>query len=299
MSNERKNPATFLKEQLFEGERALFGSKDLGLERCVFANGESPLKESRNIALDGCHFEWKYPLWYCENVTAKDCLWLEMARSGVWYSNKVRIAQSLIQAPKNFRRCNDVKLRDVTFSNAAETLWMCSGVTLNNVQATGDYFAMNSTDIDVDRLSLTGNYCFDGTSNVTVRNSKLLSKDAFWNTRNVTVYDSVIVGEYLGWNSQNLTFVNCTIESLQGLCYIGNLKMVNCKTVNTTLAFEKSQIEVSLDSGIDSVFNPESGSIECDSIHELILESDQIDCAKTTITCKSGLPEASKRAPWR
>lgn len=299
MPNESQDPTTFLKGQLLEGERALFNSNNLSLERCVFANGESPLKESRDITLANCHFEWKYPLWYCENVTAKNCLWLEMARSGVWYSNKVRIAQSLIQAPKNFRRCNDVELCDVTFSDAAETLWMCSNVTLSNVQATGDYFAMNSTDINADHLSLTGNYCFDGASNVTVRNSKLISKDAFWNTRNVTVYDSVIVGEYLGWNSQNLTFVNCTIESLQGLCYIDNLKMVNCKTVNTTLAFEKSAVEVSLDSGVDSVFNPESGTIECDSVQELIFEPDQIDPAKTVITCKSALPETKERAPWR
>lgn len=53
-----------------------------------------------------------------------------------------------------------------------------------------------------------------------IRNSTLLSKDAFWNSENVTVYDSFISGEYLGWNAKNLTLVNCTIESLQGLCYI-------------------------------------------------------------------------------
>lgn len=284
---------------MLEGERALFNSTGLSLERCVFANGESPLKESRDITLEGCHFEWKYPLWYCSNVTATDCLWLEMARSGVWYSTNVNVEHCLIQAPKNFRRCSNVRLSDVTFSDAAETLWMCSDISLSNVQATGDYFGMNSKGIEAENLSLTGNYCFDGASDVTVRNSKLISKDAFWNTRNVTVYDSVIVGEYLGWNSENLTLVNCTIESLQGLCYIDNLKMVNCKTVNTTLAFEKSQVEVSLCSGVDSVFNPESGTIECDSIEELILEPDQIDPTKTTITCKINLPETREKASWR
>ena len=41
--------------------------------------------------------------------------------------------------------------------------------------------------------------------------------------KNVTVYDSFITGEYLGWNAKNLTLINCTIESLQGLCYIDNL----------------------------------------------------------------------------
>ncbi|WP_370784283.1 DUF3737 family protein [Faecalibacillus intestinalis] len=36
---------------------------------------------------------------------------------------------------------------------------------------------------------------------------------------------------------KNITFVNCKIESLQGLCYIEGLKMVNCKLINTTLCF--------------------------------------------------------------
>lgn len=68
-----------------------------------------------------------------------------------------------------------------------------------------------------------------GCHNVTIRNSNILSKDAFWNSENITVYDSFISGEYLGWNAKNLTLINCTIESLQGMCYIDNLVM---KTAN-------------------------------------------------------------------
>ena len=78
---------------------------------------------------------------------------------------------------------------------------------------------MDSADMEIDNLTLYGNYFFDGVRNVTIRNSRLLSKDAFWNGDNVTVYDSFISGEYLGWNAKNLTLVNCTIESLQGMCY--------------------------------------------------------------------------------
>ena len=95
------------------------------------------------------------------------------------------------------------------------------------------------------------------------KNSKLISKDAFWNCENVTVYDSVIIGEYLGWNSKNFKFVNCTIESNQGLCYIENLKMVNCTLIKTDLAFELSTVECDINSSIDSVKNPISGTILC------------------------------------
>ena len=67
-------------------------------------------------------------------------------------------------------------------------------------------------------LELVGNYSFDGVKNMEIHNAKMLSKDAFWNSENVTVYDSFISGDYLGWNAKNLTLINCTIESLQGMC---------------------------------------------------------------------------------
>ena len=189
------------REQRFTGERALFGSKDLVIKDSVFEDGESPLKESANIELYGALFRWKYPLRYCKNVKAVECTWFDMARAGVWYTDNISIKDTMIQAPKNFRRSSGITLENVVLSNALETLWSCSNIKMKNVTAKGDYFAMNSRDMEVDGLMLDGNYSFDGTENVVIRNSRLLTKDAFWNSNNVTVYDSFISGEYLGWNS--------------------------------------------------------------------------------------------------
>ena len=94
-------------------------------------------------------------------------------------------------------------------------------------------------------------------------------------------------GEYLGWNAKNLTLINCTIESLQGMCYIDNLVMKNCKLINTTLAFEYSTVEAQIVGKIDSVMNPSGGTICADSIGELILEKDKVDPNKTRIICKA------------
>ena len=280
---------------LFTGERALFGSKNLHIKNSMFDNGESPLKESGDIELECCLFRWKYPLWYCNGVFADNCTWFEMARAGVWYSKNIEIKNTSIQAPKNFRRCDGLKLENVTFHNAGETLWSCNNVKLDKVNVSqGPYFAMNSKNMEINDLTLDGNYSFDGAENVTIRNSRLLTKDAFWNSKNVTVYDSFISGEYLGWNSENLVLVNCTIESLQGMCYISNLKIINCKLINTTLAFEYSDVEAEITGKIDSVFNPSSGSIKADSIGELIIEKDKIDPEKTKIICNKILKESDK-----
>lgn len=275
-----------IRQEFLTGERALFQGKSLKIYDTIFADGESPLKESHDIDLVGSMFKWKYPLWYAKNISIKNCTWFEMARAGVWYTSHIAIEDSSIEAPKNFRRCHGINLKNVSMPNAAETLWQCDDVSIENMTAKGDYFAMNSQNMEIDHLTLYGNYSFDGVKNMTIRNSKLLSKDAFWNSENVTVYDSFISGEYLGWNAKNLTLINCTVESLQGMCYIENLVMKNCKLLNTTLAFEYSTVDAEIDGKIDSVLNPLGGTLRADEIGELKIEQDKVNPGKTKIICR-------------
>ena len=138
-------------------------------------------------------------------------------------------------------------------------------------------------------FTLSGNYSFDGAKNIEVHNAKLLSKDAFWNCENVTVYDSLIIGEYLGWNSKNVRFVNCTIDSLQGMCYMDNVELENCKLLNTTLAFEYSTVKADIVSTIDSITNPYEGMIRAEEIKEIIFEEAYVDPAKTKIETREVL----------
>ncbi|MBT2700306.1 DUF3737 family protein [Bacillus sp. ISL-40] len=270
-----------INQQMLTGERALFKSRDLIIKDSVFADGESPLKESCDISIDNSIFKWKYPLWYSKNISVKNSSFLEMARSGIWYTHHISISDSIIEAPKTFRRSSDIHLTNVDMPNAQESFWSCKDVYLTNVTAKGDYFAMNSENIKIDNFRLVGNYAFDGAKNIEIRNAKLLSKDAFWNCENVTVYDSIIIGEYLGWNSKNITFINCTIESNQGMCYMDHLVIENGKMINTDLAFEYSTVDVEATTVIDSVKNPINGKIKAKNIGELILDDQEIISANT------------------
>ena len=274
--------------KLFTGERALFASEDLALKDVIFADGESPMKESRNIVLDGCEFRWKYPLWYCKNVKVGRTAWQDTARAGVWYTDGAEFTSCVIRAPKTFRRCRGLILRDVDLFNAAETLWSCEDVVLERVTARGDYFGMNSRGLKIKDFRLDGNYAFDGGRDIEISDAVMLTKDAFWNSENVTVRDSYISGEYFGWNSRNITLINCTVSSLQGMCYIENLVMINCKTPDTTLAFEYSSVDAEIPVEIDSVFNPSSGRISADRIGEITLDEKRIDPSKTLIEEREG-----------
>ena len=262
----------------YTGERALFMLKDASLDGVRFFDGESPLKESRNLEITNSRFEWKYPLWYANNINVNNSYLSMTARSGIWYTNHINMVNCTIDAPKTFRRSSYIALEMCSLNHADETLWSCQNVRLNSVNAVGDYFLMNSDTIEIDNLNLQGNYFLDGAKNVVVRNSTLYSKDPFWNTENVVVINCKIIGEYLGWNSKNITFINCEISSHQGLCYIQGLKMINCRLLDTDLSFEYCEnIDADIIDEIVSVKNPTSGVIKAKAIKELIIDDHSRD----------------------
>lgn len=284
-----------IKNHYFEGERILYGIKDAELEGITFGQGESPLKEAKNIKLKDSIFKWKYPLWYDDGVEVENTTFETMSRSGIWYTKNISIKNSALQAPKLFRRASHVKLDNVHFSDAKETMWTCDDIRITNSQINGDYFGKDSKNIYLDNVSVIGNYVFDGAENIEVHNSTFISKDAFWNCKNVTVYDSKIDGEYLAWNSKNIKFINCKIESEQGLNYIDYLEIKNSDLIHTDLAFEYvSHLDVELNSKIDSVKNPISGQLKAPAIGRLIMDNSKIDPAQTRIVCPKIIEKINK-----
>ena len=180
-----KKEPLIIKDQSFTGERALFSTHNAYIESCLFHDGESPLKESSDLKLNKVTFQWKYPLWYVNNAVVNDSRLLESARSGIWYTNHLYMENCLIEAPKTFRRASDITLVNCQMPNASETFWKCKDIKLKDVTAKGDYFGMNSENIEVDNLTLDGNYLFDGGKNIIIKNSILNSKEEISQSMNV------------------------------------------------------------------------------------------------------------------
>jgi len=280
------------------GERALFRSKNAIIENCTFCDGESPLKHSQAIEVKNSTFLWRYPLWYCHDLKVNHSSFNIDTRAGFWYSNRVTVTDTKLESPKNFRHCNDLTLNNVIITGGEETLWSCENVNATNLTSEGNYFCKGTTNAQFDGLKLVGKYSFDDTSNITIVNSYLDTKDPFWNSHDIIVKDSYIKGEYIGWNSKNLTFINCTIESLQGFCYIDNLKLINCKLPNTSYAFEYCSVDAEIIGKIDSILNPKSGVIKADEIGTLILEENEINTNNVIIDCKK-INEKQSIVSWR
>lgn len=62
-----------IENQTFDMERALYASDGVFLKNCSFdgpADGESALKESRNVSLSRCFCNLRYPFWHDKGLVA-------------------------------------------------------------------------------------------------------------------------------------------------------------------------------------------------------------------------------------
>ena len=82
------------RNQAFENERALYGSVDICVTDCRFegeADGESALKECRNVCVSGCFFDLRYPFWHDEGLVVRDSELSKNCRAPFWYSRAIKI----------------------------------------------------------------------------------------------------------------------------------------------------------------------------------------------------------------
>lgn len=263
-----------IKDEQLGGERPLFGSSNLRLENVMFTPGESALKCCRNIEVDQCTFQGKYPLWHVDNFTVENCTFEPGARAAIWYSNKLTMRDCQVDAPKMFREMDGLVLENVRIPDAEETLWHVRNVKITDMEvANADYLFMHSSNIKIKKWRQQGNYSFQYCRNVEIHNAYIDSKDAFWETENVTIYDSEIHGEYLGWHSKKLRLVNCHISGTQPLCYCTDLVMENCTMdPDCDRAFEDSILKATVNSVITSVQNPRSGVVKALGYGKIIID---------------------------
>ena len=269
-------------KKTFDEERALYNLQDTAVVDCDFAgpaDGESALKEARNISVENCRFSLRYPLWHVEGFTLADSTMDEATRAAIWYAKDGNIHGSVLGGIKAVRECENISIANSKILSQ-EFGWKSKNVQLADCDVTAEYIFLDSRDIAIDRLQFKGKYSFQYTENVTITNSNLDTKDAFWHAKNVTVKDSVVKGEYLGWYSEGLTLINCHIIGTQPLCYCKDLTLIDCTMEATDLSFEYSQVQATVTGHIDSVKNPLSGYVLADSIGEIILENSvmETDC---------------------
>ncbi len=138
-----------IENQTFDQERALYGSDGLIVRNCSFtgpADGESALKERRNIRVADCFCNLRYPFWHNTNLEIKNCEMTELCRAALWYAGDVTITGSNLHGIKALRECANVRLSGCDIVSP-EFGWSVRGVEMTGCTARSEYFMMRSTDL--------------------------------------------------------------------------------------------------------------------------------------------------------
>ena len=263
---------TTYRNKSFDEERALYGSRGVEVLSCRFdgpADGESALKESKDILVRDTYFNLRYPFWHNHSLAIEGGEMTSLCRAAIWYSTDISITGTKMHGIKALRECSDVKISSCDIISP-EFGWSVSDLSVSDTKVESEYAFMRSEHLFFENVKLKGKYSFQYISNAVFTNCEFDTKDAFWHAKNVLVKDSVINGEYLAWYCENVTFENCTITGTQPLCYCNDLHLINCRMKDCDLAFEKSVVEADIDSSVDSIKNPLAGKIVCRGAGEII-----------------------------
>lgn len=269
-----------IRAKQFDEERALYNLKNADVVDCVFAgpaDGESALKESRDVNVQNCSFSLRYPLWHVEKFKLDKSVMDELTRAAIWYAKEGMITDSTLNGIKAVRECEDIVLKGCTV-NSQEFGWKSTGICLEDTEITSEYLLLDSRNIHLNRVKMKGKYSFQYIKGLVIEDCVLDTKDAFWHSENVMVVNSEVKGEYLGWFSDGLTLINCKISGTQPLCYCKNLKLVDCTMEGTDLAFEYSDVDADIRGNIVSVKNPKSGTILADGVGGVIWDDPVMEC---------------------
>ena len=263
---------TIIENKTFDAERALYGSDGVAVKNCAFdgpADGESALKESRDVQVESCFFNLRYPFWHDHNLRISGSEMTDKCRAALWYCEGVEIKDTKLHGIKALRECADAVISDCDIVSP-EFGWSVRGCEMRNTTAESEYFMMRSTGLRFKNVKLKGKYSFQYIEDAVFENCEFDTKDAFWHAKDVVVRDSVVKGEYLAWYCENVTFENCTIIGTQPLCYCRGLRLINCAMIDTDLAFERSEVEADITTEVISIKNPLSGRISVPAVCEII-----------------------------
>ena len=261
-----------ISNQTFDEERALYGETGLLVRDCSFdgpADGESAFKEGKDLAVERCFFNLRYPFWHDQGLVIRDSQMTELCRAALWYCQDVELTGTKLHGIKALRECGGIRIKGCDIVSP-EFGWSAQGIRMEDCTAQSEYFMMRSQDLTFRGVQMKGKYSFQYIQNAVFEGCVFDTKDAFWHGKNITVRDSVVKGEYLAWYSEDITFIRCKIIGTQPLCYCKSLRLIDCEMVDTDLAFERSEVEATLTAPIVSIKNPLSGRICVPAVGEII-----------------------------
>ena len=189
-----------IQNQIFDAERALYGSRDIFVKDCSFdgpADGESAFKECSNVQVEHSFFNLRYPFWHDHGLVIRDSEMTELCRAALWYSGHITIENTKLHGIKALRECSDIIMRGCDIISP-EFGWSVHNIEMEDCDAESEYFMMRSANLHFSNVRMKGKYSFQYIENSVFENCTFDTKDAFWHAKNITVRNSVVRGGVSG-----------------------------------------------------------------------------------------------------
>ena len=276
---------TPIQNEHYEGERPLAFSRDLLIMHTAIGPGSGALLECERIEAHQCTFDGRRTFWHNHGSNISHSSFSAQAGEGVWYAEGIDFRRNQVEAPCFFRHSCELRIEDCAFTQAAETLWMCSAIRIRDCTFAGaDHLFMHSGGIEGRKLEISGRQCLQYIRDSELHDCTISGEGALWGCQNVKIYDSVLHGDGLGWHSSKLHLISCTIHGRQPLCHARNLIIEDCRFgPDCELAFEYSSVIANIDGTLPSVINPQQGLISAQGYGQIIVDEHDRSSGKCMI----------------
>ena len=168
-----------IRAKQFDEERALYNLKNADVVDCVFAgpaDGESALKESRDVNVQNCSFSLRYPLWHVEKFKLDKSVMDELTRAAVWYakggmitdSRNIHLNRVKMKGKYSFQYIKDLVIEDCVL-DTKDAFWHSENVMVINSEVKGEYLGWFSDGLTLINCKISGTqplcryqgeYCF-------------------------------------------------------------------------------------------------------------------------------------------
>ena len=146
----------------FDEERALYNATGADIVNCTFAgeaDGESVLKEARDIKVIDSTFSLRYPLWHVRGFELDNTSMDELTRAAIWYSYDGEIRKCKLAGIKAVRECARINISDCVI-NSPEFGWKSEGISLTDSDITSEYLFLDSKNVTLKNVHMSGKYSF-------------------------------------------------------------------------------------------------------------------------------------------
>ena len=93
---------------VLDEERSLYNIRNSEFVNCKFdgpKDGESALKECKNVKIENCYFNLRYPIWHVKKTIINKSIMTENCRAALWYCDNIIINDSKLLGIKVLREC--------------------------------------------------------------------------------------------------------------------------------------------------------------------------------------------------